>query len=479
MVGGLRIQNDKVGKRMSDIAFLPATELLKLYRERELSPVEATEAALSQIELYNPSVNAYRLVDAEQALAQARESEDRYRAGKPRGRLDGVPASIKDLILTRGWSTLRGSRLIDPDQEWHDDAPAAARLREHGAVLLGKTTTPEYGWKGVTDSPLTGLTGNPWDPTRTAGGSSGGSAAAVALGMGPLSVGTDGGGSIRIPAAFCGIVGLKPTYGRVPLWPASPFGTLSHAGPMTSTVADAALMLDALAEPDVRDWTSLPPEDVGYVDALEGGVEGLRVAFSPDLGYVDVQPEVQEAVRAAVRVFEDMGAEVEQTDPGFQDPLEVFNIHWYAGAANALRAYSAKPREMMDPGLIEIANAGAEYSVLEYLEAVGRRSELAIHMGRFHAQYDLLLTPAVPITAFEAGREVPAGSSQPRWTSWTPFTYPFNLTQQPAASVPCGFTSAGLPVGLQIVGAKYKDAMVLRAAHAYQTANPLTDRRPL
>jgi aspartyl-tRNA(Asn)/glutamyl-tRNA(Gln) amidotransferase subunit A len=177
-------------------------------------------------------------------------------------------------------------------------------------------------------------------------------------------------------------------------------------------------------------------------------------------------------------VFEDMGANVEQTDPGFQDPLEIFNVHWYAGAANALRAYGEKLREMMDPGLIEIANEGAEYSVLEYLEAVGRRSELAIHMGRFHTEYDLLVTPAVPIPAFEAGREVPAGSSHRRWTSWTPFTYPFNLTQQPAASVPCGFTSAGLPVGLQIVGAKYKDALVLRAAHAYQTTNPLTDRRP-
>ncbi len=463
---------------MREIAFLPATELLKLYRERELSPVEATEAALRQIELYNPRVNAYVLVDAEQALAQARESEERYRTGKSRGRLDGVPASIKDLFLTRGWPTLRGSRIVDPDQEWQEDAPVAARLREHGSVLLGKTTTPEYGWKGVTDSPLTGFTGNPWNPTRTAGGSSGGSAAAVALGMGPLSVGTDGGGSVRIPAALCGIVGLKPTYGRVPLWPASPFGTLAHAGPMASTVADAALMLNVLAEPDVRDWTSLPPDHVDYVDDLEGGIEGLRVAFSPDLGYVSVQLEVQEAVRAAVRVFEDMGAKVEQTDPGFGDPVEAFNVHWYSGAANALRAYSEKLREMMDPGLIEIADEGAEYSVSEYLEAVGRRSELAIHMGRFHAEYDLLLTPAMPIPAFEAGREVPAGSPHRRWTSWTPFTYPFNLTQQPAASVPCGFTSAGLPVGLQIVGAKHEDALVLRAAHAYQTANPLTDRRP-
>jgi aspartyl-tRNA(Asn)/glutamyl-tRNA(Gln) amidotransferase subunit A len=463
---------------MSDVAFLPATELLKLYRARELSPVEATEAALRQIELYNPRVNAFCLVDAEQALAQARESEERYRTGELRGRLDGVPASIKDVFLTWGWPTLRGSRIVDPDQEWYEDAPVVARLREHGAVLLGKTTTPEYGWKGVTDSPLTGFTGNPWAPTRTAGGSSGGSAAAVASGMGPLSVGTDGGGSVRIPVAFCGIVGLKPTFGRIPMWPASPFGTLAHAGPMASTVPDAALMLNVLAEPDVRDWTSLPPDDVDYVAALEGGVEGLRVAFSPDLGYVSVQSDVQEAVRAAVQALENIGAEVEQTDPGFQDPVEIFNIHWYSGAANALRTYNEKMREQMDPGLIEIANVGAGYSVLEYLEAADRRSEIGIHMGRFHAEYDLLLTPAVPVPAFEAGREVPADSPHRRWTSWTPFTYPFNLTQQPAASVPCGFTGDGLPIGLQIVGAKYCDALVLKAAHAYQSANPLHDRRP-
>jgi len=463
---------------MSDIAFLSATELLGLYQSRKLSPVEATEAVLSRIERHDPRVNAYRLVDAEGARSRARESERRYLEGQPAGRLDGAPTSIKDLLLTRGWPTLRGSRVVDPDQEWGDDAPAVMRLRENGAVLLGKTTTPEYGWKGVTDSPLTGFTGNPWAPGYTAGGSSGGAAAAVALGMGQLAVGTDGGGSVRIPAGFCGIVALKPTYGRIPLWPVSPFGTLSHAGPMTLTVADAALMLEVLAGPEVRDWTTLPPENIDYQDAIEGGVEGLRIAFSPDLGYVDLDPEVREAVGAAARVFEEMGARVEETDPGFEDPIEVFNTHWYAGAANALRAYDEKDRELMDPGLIEIVEEGAGYSVMQYLQAVSHRSELGIHMGGFHMDYDLLLTPTLPIPAFEGDGEVPWGWPHRRWTSWTPFTYPFNLTQQPAASVPCGFTRSGLPIGLQIVGARFEDALVLRAAHAYQTARPLTDRRP-
>ena len=463
---------------VDEIAFLPASRLLELYRAREFSPVEATEAALYQIDQHNPRVNAYCFVDAEGALSQAKESEERYKRGEPRGRLEGVPTSVKDVFLTRGWPTLRGSRIVDPNQPWDEDAAVVARLREHGAVLLGKTTTPELGWKAVTDSPLTGITVNPWDLARTAGGSSGGGAAAVVLGMGPLTIGTDGGGSIRIPATFCGLVGLKPTYGRVPLWPVSPFGTLSHAGPMSSTVADAALMLNVIAKPDPRDWSALPPEEVDYLNAVEGGLEGLRIAFSPDFGYVDVDPEVEETVKRAAQAFEEMGARVEEVDPGFEDPIDIFEVHWFAAAANALRPFDERLRELMDPGLVEIANEGSGYSALEYLEADGRRSDLGIRMSAFHETYDLLLSPTVPIAAFEVGREVPEGWSHRRWPSWTPFTYPFNLTQQPAASVPCGFTSSGLPIGLQIVGARYGDALVLRAAHAYQTIHPLVDQRP-
>lgn len=288
--------------RMTDLAMLDTVDLARHVRVGDVSPVEATEAALQRIDDADGQVNAFYLVDSDRAIADARESENRWRRGEPAGLLDGVPTSIKDLILTAGWPTLRGSRLITPDQAWVEDAPVTARLREHGAVIIGKTTSPEFGWKGVTDSPRCGITSNPWDPTRTAGGSSGGSAAAVALGMRALSVGTDGGGSIRIPAAFSGVFGLKPTYGRVPLHPASPFGTLAQAGPIIRTVADAALMMDIISQPDVRDWSALPPPAESFRDALSSGVGGLRVAFGPDLGYVDVDTEVATIVRRAVDV---------------------------------------------------------------------------------------------------------------------------------------------------------------------------------
>ena len=275
---------------MADLALLTAAELHHAYAAGELSPVEATQAALGRIDAYDKAVNAFCLVDPERALASARESEQRWQRGEPLGSVDGVPTSIKDLLPAKGWPTLRGSRLISPEQVWDVDAPATARLREQGAVLLGKTTTPEFGWKGVTDSLLCGPTGNPWDPSRTSGGSSGGSAAAVALGMGALTVGTDGGGSVRIPAGFSGIVTLKPTYGRVPLYPPSPFGTLSHVGPMTRTVTDTALLMDVITRPDVRDWSALGSPSGSYLEGLDDGVEGLRIAYSPRLGYAHVDP---------------------------------------------------------------------------------------------------------------------------------------------------------------------------------------------
>ncbi|MDT0392266.1 amidase [Streptomyces dubilierae] len=464
---------------MTELTELTAVRLLDGYREGEFSPVEATRAALRRAEEIQPEVNAFVRLTAEDALERARESEERWRRGEPRGLLDGVPVTVKDILLLRGAPTLRGSKAVDPAGRWDEDAPSVARLREHGAVFLGKTTTPEYGWKGVTDSPLSGVTRNPYDPARTAGGSSGGSAAAVALGAGPLSVGTDGGGSVRIPAAFCGIFALKPTYGRVPLYPASAFGTLAHVGPMTRDAADAALLLDVIGHPDSRDWSALAPPPGSYTEGLAGGVRGLRVAYSPSLGgQVAVRPAVAAAVRRAVERLAELGAYVTETDPDLTDPVEAFHTLWFSGAARVTQHLAPHQREVLDPGLREICARGARYSALEYLAAVDVRMGLGRRMGRFHDTYDLLVTPTLPITAFEAGAEVPKGSGHRRWTGWTPFTYPFNMTQQPAASVPVGFDGDGLPVGLQLVAARHRDDLVLRAAHALYGAEVAPGSRP-
>lgn len=456
-----------------------ATELVAGYRDRTISPVEATRAALAAIDAHNPAVNAFVLVDAEGALAEAKASEARWQAGEPLGPGDGVPTSIKDVFLTRGWPTLRGSALIDPAGPWDEDSPCVARLRETGAVILGKTTSPEYAWKGVTDSLRFGATGNPWDPAVTAGGSSGGSAAAVGLGMGPWSVGTDGGGSVRIPAAFTGTVALKPTFGLIPHYPASPFGTLAHSGPMTRTVRDTAALMDVITGFDGRDWSALPTPTGSFLDGLDGGVAGLRIGYSPNLGFGRNDPEVDAAVRAAVAVLADAGAVVDEVDPGFGDPVEAFHVLWFSGEAKVLEGYGdlAGLAGRADPGLLRTAQIGETLSASDYLDATAVRMQLGQLMGRFHQSYDVLVTPTLPLPAFPVGRDVPDGSASPNWTSWTPYTYPFNMTQQPALSVPCGFAT-GLPVGLQIVGPRHADALVLRVGQAYQAATEWHRRTP-
>ncbi len=455
---------------MSDLCALTAVELLDGYRTRTISPVEATRAVLARIEKLNPVFNAFNLV-SDRAMDEAKASETRWMSGQPKGLLDGVPVSIKDILLTKGWPTLRGSKTVDPKGPWNDDAPATARLREHGAVLLGKTTTPEFGWKGVTDSPLTGITRNPWNKQKTPGGSSGGAVAAVAAGMGPLAVGTDGGGSIRIPCSFTGLFGLKPSFGRVPAWPLSPFGTVAHVGPITRSVADAALMLDVLALPDARDWHALPFEPRDWRTGIDEGVRELRIAFSPDLGYAQVDAEVASLVAEAVKTFSDLGARVEERNPGFANPEGIFRTHWFSGAAMLLSGISKEKKKLIDPGLLEVAAEGEKIGAHEVLDAQMKRGALGTHMNLFHREYDLLVTPTLACAAFDAGLEFPPGKK--RWIDWTPFSFPFNLTQQPAASIPCGLTRSGLPVGLHIVGPRYADALVLRAARAFETARPI------
>src|SRR5438045_5414540 len=333
----------------TDLADCTAHELTDLFRAGRASPVDAARAVLARIERLNGTLNAFCFIAAEEALGAARASESRWRAGAPRSAIDGVPTSIKDLILTRGWPTLRGSRAIDPNQPWDVDAPATARLREAGAVLVGKTTTPEFGCKGETNSPLTGITRNPWDPAKTPGGSSGGTAAAVAAGMGPLSVGTDGAGSVRIPAAFCGNFGLKPSFGRVPAYPLSPMGSVAHLGPHTMSVTDAALMMNVLKRPDARDWTSLPYDATDYTVGLDDGVRGLRIAFSPTLGYAKVDSEVAAAVAAAVAPLQALGAHVEAVDPGIDDPLEITIGLWFAGMHAIWSGLTSEQQALTDP----------------------------------------------------------------------------------------------------------------------------------
>ncbi len=459
-----------------DIAYTSAVSLLDLYRSRALSPVEVTLLLFDRLNALEPKLNAFCILDHEGAAAAARQSEQRWQRGEATGRLDGVPVTIKDLMLMRGFPTLRGSRLVEPHQDWSEDAPAVARLREAGAVILGKTTTPEFGWKALGDSPLTGITRNPWDLSRTPGGSSAGAAAACAAGIGPLHLGSDGAGSIRIPCAFTGIFGLKPSFGRVPAYPLSAMGLLAHIGPMARTVADAALMLTMLSGPDHRDPYALPPENRNYVEGLEGGVQGWRIAYSPTLGYARVDPEIASAVGEAVRQFEALGAVVEEVDAIFPTPREALFTLWAAGAANLLGAYPAERRALVDPGLLATAAEGARISAVDYLGADLVRTALGQQMAEFHRKYDLLLTPMMPVPALPVGQDLHDPATERHWIDWSPFSYPFNMTRQPAASIPCGLTHTGLPIGLQIVGPLYADARVLQAARAFETTQP--ERRP-
>jgi aspartyl-tRNA(Asn)/glutamyl-tRNA(Gln) amidotransferase subunit A len=456
------------------VASLSAIELVAHYRNKTLSPVEVTRAILDRIAKLDPFVNAFALLDPEAALASARESERRWQRGEPAGLVDGVPVALKDLVLAKGWPTLRGSRAIDPAQDWSEDAPATARLREHGAVLLGKTTTSEFGWKGLGDSPLTGITRNPWNLAHTPGGSSGGSAAAAALGFGPLHVATDGGGSTRLPAAHSGVFGFKQSFGRVPVYPSSQNGTLFHVTSLTRSVRDAALLLDVISGPDGRDWHALPPSDVGWSDGLERGIKGLRIAYSPGLGYAQVNPEVERIIADAVKVFSDHGAIVKLVDPGIEDPFPIFQTLWFAGAAKLLAGLPPEWRKLTEPGLQAVAEQGRAIDVVSYLQAIDGREALGRHFNRFHQDWDLLITP----TTAHAASAIDASSADLTVRPIrSPFTYPFNLTQQPAASVPAGLTAAGLPVGLQIIGAKYADAVVLRAARAFEQARPFARPR--
>ena len=463
---------------MTEIPELSAVELLAKYRDGDVSPVDATKAAFARISRYEESLNAFCYLDEDAAMADARASEQRWHKGEPDGLIDGVPTTIKDTIMMKGWPYLLGSQVRDENDIPTEDPPAVERVRNHNAVILGKTNTPEFGWKGVTDSSRFGITRSPWNLDLTPGGSSGGAAAGVSTGMSHLALGTDGGGSIRIPTSFTNLVGLKATHGRVPLYPVSPFGSLANVCPMARTVGDVALLLMVMRGLDARDWLSLADDDTDYGAMLDGGIDGFRVAFSPTLGYANVDPEVAKIVAAAARQFEDLGAQVDEVDKVFDDPTPTFEVFWRTGAANALRVFDDEQKKLIESGLVETAERGVHVSALDFLAARAARQTLAQHMSAFHQTYDILLTPTLAVPPFPAGLLVPPDMTATEWLEWTPFTYPFNMTKQPAASVPCGFTEAGLPVGLQIIGGLRREDKVLRAARSYEKACPWHERRP-
>jgi len=458
---------------MSSIADFTCAALTRAYRAGDLSPVEVARDTLVRIAAAR-DVNAFMPIDPAPVLAAAAASEARWRDGNPLGVLDGVPATIKDNIWLKGQPTRRGSTTSDPAPA-AEDSPAVARLREQGAVILGKTTTPEHGWIGVCHSPLTGITRNPWNRNHTPGGSTGGGAAAAALGLGILHLGTDGAGSLRIPAAFTGVVGVKPSFGRVPVYPALLLNVISHQGPITRTVADAAAMLSAIGQPDARDmagWTTPAPD---FTAGLEDGVRGLRIAVSTTLGSVkNLDPDIEAGVQTAARALEGEGAIVKAADPPLEAARALIQAMWWPVATAIVEAVPAARRTEMDPGLLRIAERGRAFSVGDYLAAYTARSMLYNAMRAFHARYDLLLTPTMPVTALKVGQEMPErGDFGDDWLNWSPYTYPFNLTQQPAASVPCGLAGDGLPMGAQLVGRLGEDALVLRAARTLERALPM------
>ena len=455
----------------TDLGTMDAERLTALFESGEASPLEATRAALERIDRFNDQVNAYTYVDREGAEKAASASARRWGQGKPLSPIDGVPVSLKDLTNVAGMPAREGSLTVS-DSLCEEDAPPARMLREAGAVLLGKTNTPEFGWKAVTDNRVFGATRNPWDTRLTPGGSSGGAAAAAALNMGVLHQGGDSGGSIRIPAAFTGVFGFKPTFGWTPQWPPAKEPTLSHIGPLTRSVRDAVRMLNVIGRYDYRDpyATRGQPDDWGM--DLGKDLRGLRIAYSPDLGYADVDRQIAERVREAAHKLEALGAEIVEVHPGFASPIDIFRRLWFTASLELWSQYDEEQRKLLDPGLVANAHCAEEWSAVDLFRAQADRARLTMQLEHFNQDYHLLMTPTVPIEPFEANHEVPPGSGMQDWEEWAPFSYPFNLSQQPAASVPCGFTDTGLPVGFQLAGGKFDDIRVLRACHAFMEAYP-------
>ncbi|MGH7106533.1 MAG: amidase, partial [Acetobacteraceae bacterium] len=444
---------------MYDPALMTAEELLDHYVHQRLSPVEVLIATIERIGRHNPSLNAFVVLN-QNAEAAARESARRWRSGRPLGLLDGIPCTVKDLVDVAGFPTRRGSRLTS-EAPASVDAPAVLGLKNAGAVIIGKTTTTEFGWKSPGDCPLTGITRNPWNPRHTPGGSSAGAAAAAAAGFAPLHLGTDGGGSIRIPAAWSGVVGLKPSFGRVPQWPLGAFATVAVAGPIARSVRDAALMLSALAHFDHRDPYSLPEDRRDWRQGIEDGVAGFHIAVLRNHGFAPrLDPAGHEALEHAAHRLRAAGAVVEEIDPELPDTRAIFGRVWGVALARLVASFPESERGKLDPGLVEVAAREGAITVADFLDAEAQRLETAHRMAALHQRYELVLCPTVP-------NPPPLADAPPRnpvealWQEWAPWTFTFNLSRQPAISVPMALDELGLPRSVQIAAALYRDDLVL------------------
>lgn len=463
-----------------DSCFLSAGELVDAFRSKQLSPVEATHDLLNRIERLNPLLNAYCTISAESAISAATAVEAALLRGDDIGPLGGVPVAIKDATETAAIRTTYGSRIFSehvPTQ----DAAVVERLRRAGAIVIGKTNTPEFACKGTTDNRLFGPTRNPWNTERTAGGSSGGSAAAVAAGLAPLAEGNDLAGSVRVPAACCGVVGLRPTLGRIPCYPTpNAWTTLLIHGPLSRTVRDAALFLSVTQGADPRDPQTYPCSENLEIEG-NSDLRGLRIAWSPTLGYSPVDSQTRLVAEEAVRVFEQLGATIERSDPGFENPKDLFialSAPWRDGVCGK---YLAEWESEMDPTLVERLKIAGKMTAREYETAQQRRTELSQVVGRFFERFDFLITPTTSVPAFSIDAEFPSeidGEAIHSQLDWYPFTFPFSLTGQPAISVPAGWTTENLPVGIQIIGRRFDDKAVLKLAAAFESARPWAQRRP-
>jgi aspartyl-tRNA(Asn)/glutamyl-tRNA(Gln) amidotransferase subunit A len=460
---------------VTDPALMSAEALLAHYASGRLSPVEALQAITERIVRHNPAVNAFAVLNP-RALQAAGESAQRWRAGRPLGALDGVPCTVKDLVDLAGFPTRRGSRTTSAEPV-ADDAPAVLGLKAAGAVILGKTTTTEFGWKTPGDCPLHGITRNPFDVRRSPGGSSSGAAAAAAAGFGPLHLGTDAGGSIRIPAAWCGAVGLKPSFGRVPQWPIGAFGAVAVAGPITRTVRDAALMLSALARFDGRDPFSLPDDPRDWRHDIDQGVAGLRISVLRRPGFdAPVDADGVAAVEQAAAMLADAGAEIEEEDPGLPDISATFARVWGVALAVLAESLSAEKRALLDAGIEQVAAEQAGMSATALMQVEAARIDAAHRMARFHRRFDLVLCPTVPGPPPLADDPTiePLHALMRDWAPWTAL---FNLTRQPAITVPMGVTGMGLPRSVQLAAALYRDDLVLRAARVLERAMPFPEAK--